>query len=414
MPSESTYPSAIDSYTLADIQADEQIKSEHMRKALDAAIAVETALGLTPQGSAADLAARLGTILALTSGIQVGSGHSVGSTNTGLVVLGASHTVGDACNQSVVMGYDHNVGSGALRCAVFGEGHTLGSGCVYGILSGYGQTIGNSTNSFSIFGNENIVGSSCGYPSVFGYQNSIGNSTGYMTIFGTGNSLSDGQFFTVLGASNTLAQGQFIFCFGSDNNLTQGPNYAVVFGQGVTSNSGSEGFAVFTDSVTSQPVLAEDKTFKIKYANGFKIEGGVSGASANIDRPSQQTIVKRLETTTGSTLPDPHVIYSYPVPEDSSVVVEVRKNALSIGGTGAAVGNSSSNLVIFKLKNVSGSASATSMALQYTNDDTGMGGALLMPIVNGSSIDFTVYGVQDTIVRWDVIFTFQVTTQPAS
>lgn len=57
--SETVYPAQIDEYVVADVQPGKLTKSAHMRKALDAAIAIETTLGVDPQGNFADVVSRL-------------------------------------------------------------------------------------------------------------------------------------------------------------------------------------------------------------------------------------------------------------------------------------------------------------------------------------------------------------------
>jgi hypothetical protein len=62
---DSNYPGAIDDYTslmAAEVQALLTDKSLHMRKALGGVSAIEQALGVNPQGAAADVAARIAAL----------------------------------------------------------------------------------------------------------------------------------------------------------------------------------------------------------------------------------------------------------------------------------------------------------------------------------------------------------------
>jgi hypothetical protein len=254
-----------------------------MRLALDAAIAIETVLGLNPQGSEPTVNERLNTIEGAISTLATdkvskagdqmsGDLEITGTAKLGVQSLGSpqarlhvgSRTSGNVSPSAVILGDPNNtadigdyaVVEGEQNSAIGQRAHAEGYQTIASGINSHAegdQTIASGINSHAegssntaeglnshASGFDNIVRSNEG--TVFGAHNSIGFGAQNFAA-GSNNTVQNGATqSSVFGIGNTVGASSQAFVSGAANVIESGASQAAVFGSNNTVHPGGQSF----------------------------------------------------------------------------------------------------------------------------------------------------------------------------
>lgn len=129
-------------------------------------------------------------------------------------------------------------------------------------------------------------------------------------------------------------------------------------------------------------------------AGNVRVSG--SGSNLRLLAESDFQIQQSTVNTTDATATE---IASIPVPNNSSLLLEIRVIGRRTGGTGGSTGDSAHYIRTARYKNISGAVSVHSVQSDYTSEDQAGWGIILG--VNGSNARVQVTGAANNNVTWE-------------
>lgn len=458
---DSNYPGAIDNYQAlmaAEVQPLLTNKSIHMRKGLGGVTAIEITLGVNPQGSQADVAARftaneadiaaaVASILTKVSktgdsmqgnltldpGVKLGVERS--ATPQASIHVGPVDTAGSVGTRAIILGDPHitnNVGNHAViegsGCTASGD-DSHAEGVVTEALGSASHAEGISTQAF--FDGSHAEGVSTQaflggtHAEGFGTQAVIEgcHAEGLNTIANADNAHAEGSGSIAAGISSH-AEGMGTGAVGvashAEGNTTQA----------IGNYSHSEGQATMADGDNSHAGGLESNAFGLlSYAWGSRAIAGHQGSrvvvdSQNIDTSSDIADQNKLrfmngfkfvkggidnnldgpeyslkQETVGTRDATPTALQDILVPTDSVMLVEARVLGRRTAGLAGADGDSATYVVSARFKNIGGVVTVHDVQQSFVSEDQAAWDVTW--IVNVLNAELQVTGAADNNVTWD-------------
>lgn len=269
-----TYPAVIDSYVLADVQPGKITKSAQMRLALDAVIAVETVLGVTPNGGSPTVAARIAAIEAGLGGyLQLTGGTLSGNLEFSAGKLGIQNS---GAPQGMLHLGPRTSGTVAPTAVILGQIAGSGDANVFSLIGGSGNSV--SAPLGVALGSNQVVTGVAGV--ALGSSHVVSGTNA--TAMGSSNVASGGT--SLAGGSGSTASGSSSLAFGANAQATQA--FAYAFGNTAIA-SGNVSFALGQSVVASGSIsfaggisttVAASRAFA--WGNGISLDANSADSAA--------------------------------------------------------------------------------------------------------------------------------------
>lgn len=148
-----------------------------------------------------------------------------------------------------------------------------------------------------------------------------------------------------------------------------------------------------TGKIIKNSLVTIDSSGNMSGLNNVTLSGAMNIANF-------KTITSATVNTTNST---PVVMYSIPVPTDTTMLVEIRIIGRRTGGSAGTVGDSATYMRYVKVKNVAGTLTMGTINSVYTYEDQVIWDATL--IISGTDLNIQIIGATNNNITWNGVIT---------